>query len=326
MTSNLLERLLKGEQRALSIAITMIERTQPGVSELMSQIDKYTGNAYTIGITGPPGAGKSTIVTELTKLLRGLNKKVGIIAVDPASPFSGGAILGDRIRMQSHHTDSEVFIRSVATRGHSGGLSRVVKTLVRLFDASGKDIIIVETVGVGQTEVSIMGAADSIVVALVPESGDAVQTLKAGLMEIADLYLVNKSDRSGAGQLAASITNTIQLSSSMPAWIPPVIMTQANAGKGLDETWESIENHRRFLIQNSELTIRRSARRKREYLETVEEELGRRLRAAVDNDLKIVEVLKNIEAGAQDPYSAAIELINTTESKSSLYLQGLQNL
>ena len=318
MTSNLLERLLRGEQRALSIAITMVERMQPGVADLMSEVDRHTGPAYTIGITGPPGAGKSTIVTELTKLLRDHDKKVGIIAVDPTSPFTGGAILGDRIRMQNHYMDSEVFIRSVATRGQSGGLSRVVKTLGRLLDASGKDIIILETVGVGQTEVSIMQAADSVLVALVPESGDAIQTLKAGLMEIADLYLVNKSDRSGAAQLASAITNSIQMASQIPQWAPPVIMTQANTGKGLDEVWDNIIKHQEYLKHSSELTIRRSNRRKHEYLETVEEEMGRRLRVAVENDKSISGIVKEIAAGSQDPYSAAIELITASQGLSSL--------
>ncbi len=318
MTDNLLERLLRGEQRALSRAITMVERMQPEVADLMSAVNSHTGEAYTIGITGPPGAGKSTLVTELTKLLRDQDKKVGIIAVDPTSPFSGGAILGDRIRMQNHYMDAEVFIRSVATRGQSGGLSRVVKTLTRLLDASGKDIIILETVGVGQTEVSIMQAADSVLVALVPESGDSIQALKAGLMEIADLYIVNKSDRSGADQLASAITNTIQLASPIPPWTPPVIMTQANTGKGLDDVWENIKNHQEYLIHSSELDMRRSNRRKHEYLETVEEEMGRRLRATVENDKNVAGIVKEVEAGAQDPYAAAMELINASQGISYL--------
>ena len=180
----------------------------------MQAVDPHTGGAYTIGITGPPGAGKSTIVDRLTELLRGQGLTVGIIAVDPTSPYTGGALLGDRIRMQRHYLDPGVFIRSIATRGESGGLPRIVKSIVRLLDASGKDVVMVETVGAGQTELGIMGVADTILVTLVPESGDAVQTLKAGVLEIADIYLVNKCDREGANQMATAITSMLQLALS----------------------------------------------------------------------------------------------------------------
>ena len=200
--SEIAERLLAGEQRALSRLITLLERGDPSAAEAMKVVDGQTGRAYTVGITGPPGAGKSTIVDQLTQLVRETGLTVGIIAVDPTSPFSGGAILGDRIRMQRHYLDSGVFIRSVATRGQSGGLPRIVKSMVRALDASGIDLILVETVGVGQTELGIISVADTVLVALNPESGDTIQTLKAGVMEIADLYLVNKADRDGANHLS----------------------------------------------------------------------------------------------------------------------------
>ena len=245
--SRLVSRLMAGEQRALSRAMTMVEQGDPAAADLMREADPHTGRAYTIGITGPPGSGKSTIVDRLTGLLRQRGNAVGIIAVDPTSPFTGGAILGDRIRMQRHYLDPGVFIRSVATRGQSGGLSRVVKSLVRLLDAAGKDIILVETVGVGQTELGIMGVGDTILVVLMPESGDAVQTLKAGVvMEIADLYLVNKADRPGAGQMAAAITSTLQLTASQPEWTPPVLLTRAEAGEGIEQLWDRVQEHHQF--------------------------------------------------------------------------------
>ena len=209
--SEIAERLLAGEQRALSRLITLLESGDPSAAEAMKAVDSHTGRAYTVGITGPPGAGKSTIVDQLTQLVRSTGQTVGIIAVDPTSPFSGGAILGDRIRMQRHYLDSGVFIRSVATRGQSGGLPRIVKSMVRALDAAGIDLILVETVGVGQTELGIISVADTVLVALNPESGDTIQTLKAGVMEIADLYLVNKADREGANHMATAITGMLHM-------------------------------------------------------------------------------------------------------------------
>ena len=314
LVAQLVPQLLAGEQRALSRAMTMIERGDPAAAGLMREADLHTGRAYTIGITGPPGSGKSTIVDRLTGLLRQAGKTVGIIAVDPTSPFTGGAILGDRIRMQWHYLDPGVFIRSVATRGQSGGLSRVVKSLVRLLDAAGKDIILVETVGVGQTELGIMGVGDTILVVLMPESGDAVQTLKAGVMEIADLYLVNKADRPGAGQMAAAITSTLQLALSQPEWTPPVLLTRAEAGEGMEELWDRIQEHHQFLKESSQLERRQEVRRKEEFLEAVEEEMGRRWKLRVENDSNLTNLLRQVADKMADPYSAALEFLDSQDS------------
>jgi LAO/AO transport system kinase len=314
LVAQLVPQLLAGEQRALSRAMTMIERGDPAAAGLMREADLHTGRAYTIGITGPPGSGKSTIVDRLTGLLRQAGKTVGIIAVDPTSPFTGGAILGDRIRMQRHYLDPGVFIRSVATRGQSGGLSRVVKSLVRLLDAAGKDIILVETVGVGQTELGIMGVGDTILVVLMPESGDAVQTLKAGVMEIADLYLVNKADRPGAGQMAAAITSTLQLALSQPEWTPPVLLTRAEAGEGMEELWDRIQEHHQFLKESSQLERRQEVRRKEEFLEAVEEEMGRRWKLRVENDSNLTNLLRQVADKRADPYSAALEFLDSQDS------------
>ena len=312
--SRLVSRLMAGEQRALSRAMTMVEQGDPAAADLMREADPHTGRAYTIGITGPPGSGKSTIVDRLTGLLRQRGNAVGIIAVDPTSPFTGGAILGDRIRMQRHYLDPGVFIRSVATRGQSGGLSRVVKSLVRLLDAAGKDIILVETVGVGQTELGIMGVGDTILVVLMPESGDAVQTLKAGVMEIADLYLVNKADRPGAGQMAAAITSTLQLTASQPEWTPPVLLTRAEAGEGIEQLWDRVQEHHQFLKESSQLVRRQEARRKEEFLEAVEEEMGRRWRVRVESDTNLASLLEQVADKKADPYSAALEFLDSYEN------------
>jgi len=310
--SEIAERLLAGEQRALSRLITLLERGDPAASEAMKVVDGHTGRAYTVGITGPPGAGKSTIVDQLTQLVRETGSTVGIIAVDPTSPFSGGAILGDRIRMQRHYLDSGVFIRSVATRGQSGGLPRIVKSMVRALDASGIDLILVETVGVGQTELGIISVADTVLVALNPESGDTIQTLKAGVMEIADLYLVNKADRDGANQMATAITGMLHMAINSPKWSPPVLLTTAHTGQGIDELWNKIEEHRKFLTTSGELNERRGRQRRREFLEAVEEVLAQRLRDRVENDLSLNAILEKIAAKETDPYSAALEFLDSS--------------
>ncbi len=262
-------QLMEGNQRVVSRVLTMLERGDPEAGDVMRKVDHLTGRAYTIGITGPPGAGKSTIVDRLTSLLRREKLTVGIIAVDPTSAFTGGAILGDRVRMGRHYLDSGVFIRSVATRGQSGGLPRIVKSMVRLLDASGMDIVLVETVGVGQTELGIMGVADTVLVTLMPESGDAIQALKAGVMEIADIFVVNKADREGANQMAVTINAMLQLGGAKDDWTIPVTLTQAESGEGIEGLWERIKEHRNFLTDSATLDIHRETRRKEEFLEAV---------------------------------------------------------
>ena len=319
--SELAGRLLSGEQRALSRVISMLERGDSAAAGVMRDIDPQTGRAYTLGITGPPGAGKSTIVDRLTRHLRAQDQRVGIVAVDPTSPFSGGALLGDRIRMQRHYLDPGVFIRSIATRGQTGGLPRVVKGVARALDAAGYDVVIVETVGVGQTELGIMGVADTVVVALVPEAGDAIQALKAGVMEIADIYVVNKADRDGADQMAATVTAMLHMSLTTPEWVPPVLMTAAHTGRGIEEMWSKLEEHRAYLKTSGNLEKRRGEHRTQEFLEVVEEELVRRLRRLVQTDPALLAVMDRVAAKETEPYSAALDFLSgsplVTESLSA---------
>lgn len=304
-------RLLAGDLRALSQVMSSVERADPEAAPVMQALDAHTGRAYTIGVTGPPGAGKSTIVDRLTELLRREGSTVGIIAADPTSPFTGGALLGDRVRMQRHYLDAQVFIRSVATRGQSGGLPRAIKTMVRLLDAAGKSIVLVETVGVGQTELGIMEVADTVLVTLVPESGDAIQTLKAGVMEIADIFVINKADREGAGQMAAAVT-AMQGLAPRQGWTPPVVLTKAHAGEGIPELRSKIQEHRQHLIQTAELEQRRQQRRVKEFVEMVEGELGRRWRGRLANDPVLAALRDRVARKESEPYSAALQLLDSS--------------
>ena len=296
-------------QRQVSRMITAIERGGPRAAEIMSSIGKETGHAFTVGITGPPGAGKSTLVSQLTNLLRNNGLTVGIIAVDPSSPFTGGALLGDRVRMQKHYLDEGVFIRSIATRGQSGGIPRIVKSVVRLLEAVGKDVVIVETVGVGQTELGIMNAVDSVVVTLMPESGDTVQTLKAGIMEIADVYVVNKSDLKGAHKMSADITAMLNLSSTMHYNTPPVVLTQADAGMGIEDLWQTLKAHHSELSDRGLLKTRRAQRRRSEFLDILIEELKTRLDEHILHSPDLNIIIDSVSNGESEPYSEAMAVL-----------------
>ncbi len=255
----LIEQFSSGSRRALAKIISAVENEAPGAPELLDAIYPRVGRAYRLGITGPPGAGKSSVVDQLAKLLRKNGFTAGIVAVDPTSPFTGGALLGDRVRMNDLATDAGVFIRSMATRGSLGGLSQKAREAGDVLDAFGKDFVIYETVGVGQSELDIVEAADTVVVVLVPESGDAVQAMKAGLMEIADIFVMNKSDREGASRALSELQAILHLRPAAP-WPPPVLSTIAVHGQGLEELWEKICSHRAFNEQDGRLSAKRRDR------------------------------------------------------------------
>jgi LAO/AO transport system kinase len=275
----------------------------------MRAIYPHTGKAFCVGVTGPPGGGKSTLVARLTSIARGKGLQVGIIAVDPTSPFSGGAILGDRIRMQQHYLDEGVFIRSMATRGSYGGLPRTASGVIKLLDACGKDIVLVETVGVGQTEIDIMEAADTTIVVLVPEAGDSIQTMKAGLMEIADIFALNKADRPGADYLVAELEGMLHQSPKQSWWQVPVIATQAVNNVGVAELYEQIECHRRALEQSGMLALKRSKQRRTDLLRTIEHRIMAQVVKQIEQDGQLAGYLEKVEKGEMDPYSAAKEIL-----------------
>jgi len=244
-SSNLSQRVIEGDARAVARAISLIEDDTPSGAELIRRIFPSTGRAYLVGITGPPGSGKSTLVDRLTAEIRKTAKTVGVVAVDPTSPFSGGALLGDRVRMQAHAGDAGVFIRSMATRGNLGGLARATSEVALVLDAAGKDVVLIETVGVGQDEIDIVRTADVSIVTVVPGSGDEVQALKAGIMEIADIFVVNKADREGADRTVASIDANLSLQTFAPGeWRPPILKTEATTGRGVAELLATIERFR----------------------------------------------------------------------------------
>ena len=301
--TSLSDRVLTGDPRAIARAISLIEDEAPSGADLIRRIFANTGRAYIIGVTGPPGAGKSTLVDRMTAALRASGQLVGVVAVDPTSPFSGGAILGDRVRMQAHANDPGVFIRSMATRGHLGGLARATSEVALVLDAAGKDIVLIETVGVGQDEIEIVGTADVSIVTLVPGAGDEVQALKAGIMEIADIFVVNKADREGADQTVTAIQAMLALHMfGEREWRPPIVKTEATTGKGVDQLLDAIA---RFRAHTTETQGNRR-RARAEY--RVRELLSHRFVAHVEEKVlqpgEFSTLVDRIAARELDPYTA----------------------
>jgi LAO/AO transport system kinase len=307
---SLVERALSGERLALARLISAVEDGSDDLPMIMRDLFPHTGQAFTIGITGAPGAGKSTLTETLITEIRQEKMKVGVLAVDPSSPFSGGALLGDRVRMQSHATDQGVFIRSMATRGHLGGLALATPEAVRLLDAAGFDYVIIETVGVGQAEIDIVEAADSTVVILNPGWGDSVQSEKAGLLEIGDIFVINKADRDGTKQTVKDIEQMVHFGPHR-AWTPPVRETVATAPKGVSELWATIKAHRAHLESSGELTTRRHSRMAKELADIVAERVQQRLRAQSAG--LIEQLVARVEKRELDPYAASQVLLDTLE-------------
>jgi GTPase len=305
----LVERARAGDARSVARLISWVEDESPELRELMAAIAADTGRAHVVGITGPPGVGKSTTTSALVGALRGAGRRVGILAVDPSSPFSGGALLGDRIRMGEHAVDPDVFIRSMASRGHLGGLAWSTPQALRVLDAAGFDVVIVETVGVGQSEVEIVALADTTLVLLAPGMGDGVQAAKAGILEIGDVYVVNKADRDGADRLRRELRGMLALA-ERPAdgWTAPIVATVASLGTGVDELMARVEGHRDWLETSGELRRRRTRRAIAE-VEALALAAVRARWGGLGGRERVEAVAAQVAAGALDPYAAADRLL-----------------
>ena len=308
-TETLIADALAGKRLAVARLISLVEDGGADLARVMEALHPHTGNAYSLGITGAPGAGKSTLTEKLVGRARQAGTKVGVLAIDPSSPFSGGALLGDRVRMQSHALDPDVFIRSMATRGHLGGISLATPEAMRVLEASGKDLVMIETVGVGQSEVEITDACDTTLVVVTPGWGDAVQAAKAGLMEIADVFVVNKADRAGTRDTVREIKQMLDMSDS--EFRPEVVETVATKGEGIEELWNAIEKHRALQEEKGLLGNRRRRRIEREIKEIVAERYRRRVET--ETGTLLGELTDQVVAREIDPYEAADRLIRSLD-------------
>jgi LAO/AO transport system kinase len=297
-----------GDRRALARAITLVENRDPLAYQVVADLYPKTGNAYAVGLTGPPGVGKSSLISALVRLGRGEERTIGVVSVDPSSPFTQGALLGDRIRLADHFLDSDVFIRSMGTRGHLGGLAEATLQTLLLLDAAGKDVVFLETVGTGQSEVGVLSIADTVVLALMPGSGDSIQALKAGIMEIPDVIAINKMDHPMAKTMLNEVRQVLSLAPS-EGWQPPIVLTEAVRGEGIDTLWNAIGEHRAWLSSNGELERRRRANLAQEVFQVASAQARRHLELAVSDDPALRRLLDDVEARKLDPLTAVREIL-----------------
>ncbi|MCB9470079.1 MAG: methylmalonyl Co-A mutase-associated GTPase MeaB [Cyanobacteriota/Melainabacteria group bacterium] len=305
------KRLEKGDRRALARAITVVEAGGEAAQNLVKLVYQRSGKAHLIGVTGSPGVGKSTLVDALVTQMRNADKKVAVLAIDPSSPFTGGAILGDRIRMQDHTLDPNVYIRSMANRGHTGGVAMATYDAVRMLEAFGFDVVIIETVGVGQSELAIASTADTTILVLMPGSGDDIQAIKSGIMEIGDIFVVNKGDLPGANKSATEIIASLELAKLPTNWHPPVLVAVSENGEGVDKIWQAVQDHRQFLTESDMISKRRLTKIKAELSEIVAEIARGKLEQSMKDSASVQELLTDIVDLKLDPRTAAASILSS---------------